>query len=72
MTTSEAPRSPTCASSWWRYFLLHGWQRNGNCAVPRASWWSFRRTLALLPAKHALRLLTDARQLLRFLEKLIR
>jgi hypothetical protein len=56
------------------HFLLHGWLRSGNCGTSRGVVEFLKEALALLPEKHALRLVrADAgffdQQLLGFLEQ---
>jgi len=56
------------------HFLLHGWLRSGNCGTARGVVEFLKEALALLPEKHALRVVrADAgffdQQLLGFLEQ---
>ena len=56
------------------HFLLHGWLRSGNCGSARGAVEFLKEALALLPEKHALRVVrADAgffdQQLLGFLEQ---
>ena len=56
------------------HFLLHGWLRSGNCGTARGAVEFLKEALALLPGKHALRVVrADAgffdQQLLGFLEQ---
>ena len=56
------------------HFLLHGWLRSGNCGTARGVVEFLKEALALLPARHALRVVrADAgffdQQLLGFLEQ---
>jgi DNA-directed RNA polymerase subunit N (RpoN/RPB10) len=56
------------------HFLLHGWLRSGNCGSARGAVEFLKEALALLPDKHALRVVrADAgffdQQLLEFLEQ---
>ena len=56
------------------HFLLHGWLRSGNCGTARGAVEFLKEALALLPEKHALRVMrADAgfvdQQLLGFLEQ---
>ena len=55
-------------------FLLHGWLRSGGCGSARAAAEFLKEALALLPEKHAIRVVrADAgffdQQLLGFLEQ---
>jgi hypothetical protein len=56
------------------HFVLHGWLRSGNCGTARGVVEFLKEALALLPERHALRMVrADAgffdQQLLRFLEQ---
>ena len=56
------------------HFLLHGWLRSGNCSTARGVVEFLKEALALLPEKHAIRMVrADAgffdQQLLSFLEQ---
>jgi hypothetical protein len=56
------------------HFLLHGWLRSGNCGTARGAVEFLKEALALLPEKHAIRVVrADAgffdQQLLGFLEQ---
>src|SRR5271156_197878 len=71
---TEGPAIILCAVLSEAHFLLHGWLRSGNCGTSRGVVEFLKEALALLPEKHALRVVrADAgffdQQLLGFLEQ---